>query len=89
MPAKEIKELRQSGKLDEALLLAQSELDSSPDNIWAKRNISWVYYEYLKQNNSPEQIDVFIHWLNEIEKLQLPSETEKPVKTKNQFQLLL
>ncbi len=76
MPAKEIKELRQSGKLDEALLLAQSELDSSPDNIWAKRNISWVYYEYLKQNNSPEQIDVFIHWLNEIEKLQLPSEEQ-------------
>lgn len=76
MPAKEIKELRQSGKLDEALLMAQSELDAAPDNIWAKRNISWVYYEYLKQNNSPEQIDVFIHWLNEIEKLQLPSEEQ-------------
>lgn len=76
MPAKEIKELRQSGKLDEALLLAQSELDAAPDNIWAKRNISWVYYEYLKQNNSPEQIDVFINWLNEIEKLQLPSEEQ-------------
>lgn len=76
MPAKEIKELRQSGKLDEALLLAQSELDADPDNIWAKRNISWVYYEYLKQNNSPEKVDEFIEWLNEIKKLELPSEEQ-------------
>ncbi len=76
MPAKEIKELRQSGKLDEALLLAQSELDAAPDNIWTKRNISWVYYDYLKNNNSPDHIDEFITWLNEIEKLHLPEEEQ-------------
>ena len=39
MPAKEIKELRQSGKLEEALEMAQNELRDSPDNIWSKRNI--------------------------------------------------
>jgi|TARA_B110000908_G_C10196333_1_gene423109 protein involved in temperature-dependent protein secretion len=48
MPAKEIKELRKSGKLREALTMAQDELQADPTNIWAKRNISWVYYDELK-----------------------------------------
>ena len=43
MPSKEIKELRQSGKLKEALEMAKNELDAAPENIWAKRNIIWVF----------------------------------------------
>jgi hypothetical protein len=74
MPAKEIKELRQAGKIEEALNMAKTELESDPENIWAKRNISWVFYEYLKQNNLVEHFDTFIFWLNEIKKLQLPIE---------------
>lgn len=74
MPAKEIKELRQSGKLDEALNLAKAELQAEPDNIWTKRNISWVYYDYLKQNARPELFDSFLHWLSEIRNLNLPAE---------------
>lgn len=74
MPAKEIKELRQAGKLEEALNLAKAELQAEPDNVWPKRNISWVYYDFLKQNSSPEHFDAFISWLNEIKNLQLPVE---------------
>ena len=123
MPAKEIKELRKAGKLEEALTMAKAELysvmskgnkgdyagvsfftwDSSEstkeeerlsadvklrikkisdtwipieDNIWPKRNISWVFYDYLKLNNSPEHFDAFISWLNEIKNLQLPAEEQ-------------
>lgn len=72
MPAKEIKELRQAGKLEEALIIAKAELQLEPDNIWSKRNISWVYYDYLKLNSSPEHFESFIIWLNEIKTLQLP-----------------
>lgn len=74
MPAKEIKELRQAGKLEDALLMAKAELEAQPENIWAKRNLSWVCYEYLKQNNSPEHFDLFIYWLKEIQNLELPIE---------------
>lgn len=74
MPAKEIKELRQSGKLEEALYMAKAELEVQPDNIWAKRNISWVYYAYLKQNANPDHIDSFIFYLSEIKNLELPIE---------------
>lgn len=74
MPSKEIKELRQSGKLEEALAMAKSELEVQPDNIWAKRNISWVYYEYIKQNSAPEHVDAIITWLKEIQNLLLLEE---------------
>lgn len=74
MPAKEIKELRQSGKLEEALIMAKAELEAQPDNIWAKRNISWVYYDYLKQNLDANNLDLFSFYLTEISKLQLPVE---------------
>jgi hypothetical protein len=76
MPAKEIKALRQEGKLQEALTLAKEELQAEPDNIWSKRNISWVYYEYLKQNSTKEYFDSFILWIKEIEKLNLPEDEE-------------
>ena len=74
MPAKEIKELRETGKIEEALNMAKAELLAEPNNIWAKRNISWVFYEYLKQSESPEQFDAFLLWLTEIKNLQLPKE---------------
>ena len=72
MPAKEIKELRQSGKLEEALTMAESELQVEPENLWAKRNISWVYYDYLKLNSSAENTNNFISWLNKLKILALP-----------------
>ena len=34
MPSKEIKELRQAGKLDEAYQMAMAELEAEPENIW-------------------------------------------------------
>jgi hypothetical protein len=116
MPAKELKELRQAGKLEEAYELAQKELSQAIDSfnqtdveeilkskkylmelegkifdydlekasvmedllnshvISQKRNISWVYYDYLKQNNSPDNFVLFIYWLNEIKKLRLSIE---------------
>ncbi len=74
MPSKEIKELRQAGKLEEALNMAQNELNVQPDNIWGKRNISWVYYEYLKKNVQESNFEGFIENLNKIKELNLPED---------------
>lgn len=70
MPAKEIKELRESGKLKEALTMAQNEFQAEPDNIWTKRNLAWVYYALLKkqQGNQNECIAV----LNKAIELKMP-----------------
>jgi len=78
MPAKEIKELRLAGKLEEALEMALMELNNEPDNIWAKRNISWVYYEMIKQNTRPEHFDAFSFNITNVINLGLP-ETEQMV----------
>src|SRR5688572_2049605 len=70
MPAKEIKELRQAGKLDEAYAMAKAELDAAPDNLWAKRNISWVFYSQL--DKAVENLSAFISKLEELNALELP-----------------
>ncbi|WP_027137211.1 DUF7017 domain-containing protein [Gaetbulibacter saemankumensis] len=72
MPAKEIKELRQSGRLEEALEMAQNELNKHPDNIWGKRNISWVYYEYIKKYAHEFDYDGFLENLTKLKELDLP-----------------
>ncbi|WP_405291023.1 DUF7017 domain-containing protein [Algibacter sp. Ld11] len=74
MPAKEIKELRQSGRLDEALAMAHEELNAQPDNIWGKRNISWVYYAFLKKHVQESNFEGFIENLLKIKVLNLPEE---------------
>lgn len=78
MASKEIKELRHAGKLEEALQLATQGLESEPDNIWAKRAIAWVYYDYLKKFAQPESYDSFKENLLKIRDLNLP-EDEKMV----------
>ena len=59
MSFKEIKELRQAGKLDEALQMAHHVLEAEPDNIWNKRAAAWVYYDYLKKNAQSGSIEAF------------------------------
>ncbi len=86
MPSKEIKELRQSGKLSEALEMAKNEFQAEPENIWTKRNLSWVYYEYLKVNANFEHFEEFLSWLKELVALELP-EDEKMLFDSLSFQL--
>lgn len=78
MSFKEIKELRQAGKLDEALQMANQALELDSENIWNKRAAAWVYYEYLKKYAQPEQYEAFKGHLIKISDLQLP-EDEKMV----------
>lgn len=78
MSFKEIKELRQAGKLDEALQMANQALEADPANIWNKRAAAWVYYDYLKKYCQPESVNEFKENLIKIKALQLP-EDEKMV----------
>lgn len=78
MTFKEIKELRKAGKLDEALQMASQALEAEPDNIWNKRAIAWVYYDFLRKYIHPDSFDSFKENLIKIRDLQLP-EDEKMV----------
>ena len=72
MSFKEAKELRKSGKLAEALEMALQDLQKEPDNIWCKRSVAWVYYDYLKANKEEENFDAFYGYLLKIKELELP-----------------
>ena len=70
MPAKEIKELRESGRLEEALIMAQNEFQAEPDNIWTKRNLAWVYYAFLKRDQGSQE--GFMEKLSKAIELKMP-----------------
>jgi len=74
MPAKEIKELRQAGKLAEAYDMAKAEMDAEPGNIWGKRNMSWVIYAQL--DSSAVDLSSFLSNINELKQLELPATEE-------------
>ncbi|NJN25519.1 MAG: hypothetical protein HC819_05925 [Cyclobacteriaceae bacterium] len=74
MSFKEIKELRQAGKLDEALQMANQALETEPENIWNKRAAAWVYYDYLKKFAQPDSFDTFKENLIKIKDLRLPAD---------------
>lgn len=75
LQSQQIKELRTNGKLVESLEIALQDLEQNPDNIYAKRNISWVYNAMLKNNVDHVNIQSFILNLEKIRDLELP-ETE-------------
>lgn len=78
MSFKEIKELRQTGKLEEALQMANQALEKEPNNIWNKRAAAWVYYDYLKKYAHLETFEEFKEYLLKIKDLELP-EDEKMI----------
>lgn len=68
----QIKELRKSGKLDESLQLALQDLDANAENLYAKRNISWVYYDLLKKHAEDHNFCAFVDTLEKVKELHLP-----------------
>lgn len=74
LQSQQIKELRQSGKLDEALNLAWKDLEQNIDNVFAKRNLSWVYFEYIKKYTTESNISGFSEYLEKIQGLELPED---------------
>ena len=74
MPAKEIKELRKSGNLTEAYEMAKTELSSAPDDIWAKRNLSWVLVDFIKAGIDSGDHEAIKLKLSEIAALNMPAD---------------
>jgi hypothetical protein len=51
-------------------------LSNQASLLWPKRNLSWVYYEFVKKNSEPGQFDVFLSNLNNIKELELPADEQ-------------
>lgn len=59
----EINDLRKQGRLEDAYQLASSYCKDAPADIWAKRAMGWVIYEYLDRTASVNTASEFLHWL--------------------------
>ena len=70
-----VTELRKAGNLDEALAQGVAELMAKPHDVWAKRNLAWVYHEQLKLT-ATENAFGFLQALAAIAKLGLGPEEE-------------
>ncbi len=74
MDFKEITLLRKSNKLNEAWAMAGEWLQKEPDNIWAKRAVGWVLFDFLKAKTDPPQPVAALKVMNQIAGLDIPAE---------------
>ena len=74
MAFKQVMEMRKSGNHSEAYEMAKNDYQQSPDDIWAKRALAWCIFDNLKEDASNSWREKFIHKLEEIKALGLPSD---------------
>jgi len=74
MSFKEATELRKLGNLEEALKMANQDLEKESENIWNKRSIAWVYHDYLRDFATKENFEKFMVYLIKLKALDLPAD---------------
>ncbi len=74
MSFKEVKELRKEGKLQEALAMANADLELQPDNIWNKRSLGWVIYDFAKEATSKNDFNALKQNIEKLITLNLPED---------------
>ena len=62
----EIRELRKNGRLDEALDLAKEAFEQTPDDVWLKREMAWIYYALAKKAEVSEAIQ-YLEGISQLE----------------------
>ena len=71
-----ITNLRKAGNLNTAYEIAKKHLDEKPDDIWNKRNMAWVLYDFAKQKATAETKDQFLKCLDKLIETDLPNDEE-------------
>lgn len=88
MSYKEVKELRKIGQLEEALSMAMQDLANDSDNVWCKRSLFWVLYEYLKKDAQHGDVRSFFDNLSKIQELELLNLSEESIARINVFRCI-
>jgi len=76
MSFQQVKELRKTGKIDEALTMALNDYSQNAEDIWNKRSLAWVYYDFLKKYQKEKQTKLFLETFDKLLEIKL-SEDEK------------
>lgn len=70
----EIKKLRKEGKLEEALQIALAAYQQNSEDIWNKRSLAWIYYDFAKSYAQKNKVDNFLEIIQKIKELELPKD---------------
>ena len=71
-----ITNLRRAGNLAAAFDLAKKNLDEKPDDLWCKRDMAWVLYDFAKQKLAVETKEQFIKCIDKITELDMPQDED-------------
>ena len=74
MAFKQVMEMRKIGNQTEAYEMALNDYQQTPEDIWAKRAMSWCLFDALKANASCAQKEVFVSKLMEVKELEIPGD---------------
>lgn len=69
-----VTELRKAGKLVEAYDLAKLQLEKDFSDVWSKRAMAWVLYEYIKQSIENKNNKEFVQYVTELSNLYLQAD---------------
>lgn len=74
MSFNEVKNLRKSGDIEGALEMALANYNQNTNDIWNKRALAWVYYDFAKKYAQENNVELFLEIIQKIKELELPSE---------------
>lgn len=74
--SKNITNLRRAGNLNEAYRVAQAALDARPDDVWCKKDMAWVLYDFAKQKATVDTKEQFVRCLDKLLEVDLPEDDD-------------
>ena len=72
MSSNQTKELRKAGRLQEAYTMALADYNKAPFDIYKKRALGWVYYDYAKKAVEENNLNAFLTNVQNLKNLQFP-----------------
>ena len=70
---KEITDLCKSGSVNDAYEAAHADWLSSPNDVWAQRNMGWVTYYLVKMDHDHHDINLMVEHLKQLQQFELLS----------------
>ena len=74
--SKNVTNLRKAGNLNEAFRVAQTALDANPDDVWCKKDMAWVLYDFAKQKATVDTKEQFVRCLDKLLEVDLPEDDD-------------